>query len=166
MLDGFPATQIGVALFGALVAGYGVWLRARAAESLRWPAVRGRIVRSLVREDTNPLPTVDESRTRYTPEVRYEYVVDGHEHSASRIDLLDRAASWPGFAERVIARYPMWSDVTVFYDPTDPSRAILERDAAPRWARWITVAGLAVTVGAIAWAYVAEAGFRGPRGIE
>jgi hypothetical protein len=158
VLDEFPSTQIGIALFGAAVTGYGVRLRARAAETLRWPAVRGRIVRCLVREDTPLIRGADEPRAMYRPEVRYEYVVDGREHAATRIDLLDRAASSPEFAERVIARYPMWSEVTVFYDPTDPRRAILERESTPEWAFWIVVAGLAVTLGAIASAYVVVMG--------
>jgi hypothetical protein len=153
VLDQLPFIQIGIALLGAALTGYGVWLRARAAEALRWPSVRGRIVRSLVREDTPLIRGADEARAMYQPELRYEYVIDGREHAATRIDLLDRAASWPGFAERVIARYPMWSEVTVFYDPTDPRRALLERDLAPRWAFWIIVAGLAITLGAIGWAY-------------
>jgi hypothetical protein len=138
-------------LLGAALTTYGVILAKRAARSRGWPSVRGRVVRSLVREETELVRHPDEPPTMYHPQVRYEYVVDGREYAATRIALMDRAASWRSYADRVIARYPYGREITVYYDPDDPRQAVLERDEAKFWAMCFVAGGVALVVGALAW---------------
>jgi len=147
------------AIFG-VVAGFGVTvaglvLKDRTDAAKRWRQVRGKVYAARVVEEVSR--DVDERRTTmYRPEIRYEYVVDGHEYASRRLDFLDRAASWRSYAEGVIARYPIGRDVDVFYDPEDPAKSVLERDNAKGWASLLVVVGLMIIAGAVVWALAAS----------
>ena len=99
------ATILG--LGGVLVTGTGLF-RAHVASS--WPGAEGEIVRS--------------SETSDGVEVEYTFEVQGRTHRGSRISYtLTRG---PGFTRGARSRYPAGSRVTVRYDPTDPTRSVLE----------------------------------------
>jgi hypothetical protein len=55
-------------------------------------------------------------------------------------------------AGRVVERYPIGAQVMVFYDPQNPSDAVLERKAPAQWILWLVLAimdlmlcGMAIT---------------------
>ena len=64
-----------------------------------------------------------------TPIVIYTYQVDGRPYQAFRVraDEDHSRTRHVGDADRTLARYPVGSNVTVYYDPTDPAMAALER---------------------------------------
>ena len=117
-----------VAAFGAS----GLWLYAfidiqrKKKRSAHWPTVTGTITESSVAEHVSR-DKDDNVEIRYVPQIAYGYRVGGREYHAATI-------KW-GFSQlyvdhegpqKTLAKYPKGSSVPVFYDPADPSNAVLE----------------------------------------
>lgn len=102
------------------------WMRRRgglAAGSRAWPTARGRVLAAEVRSYRSGDGW--SSRSHY-PAVRYEYEVEGRRYTGDRIYFDQTSRAHAGPATRTVGRYPVGSEVTVYYDPTDPARALLE----------------------------------------
>jgi hypothetical protein len=115
------------ALCIAIAAAAGIALATRvrqfvtAIRAERWLSTRGRIVESsLARLAGGWL---------WRPEVSYEYYVGSRRHLGHRISA---ASELPVIinAEQRVQRYRPGRDVTVYYDPADEDRAVLERTGA------------------------------------
>jgi hypothetical protein len=112
-------------LFAAVFAVSGI-RRLRAGAATRgWPAVAGRITYSGVSRE---LTTDGEGggHELFAPQVRYTYPVDGEIRTGETIHVNREPFASRGRAERLARRYPEGAEVRVFYDPADPSRAVLE----------------------------------------
>ena len=72
------------------------------------------------------------------PVVQYSYSVNGQPFQSTKIA--------PGMevggtgAGKVVERYPAGAQVMVFYDPQNPSDAVLERKAHAQWVMWLILA--------------------------
>ena len=99
------------------------WLT-RAMDSSEWRPVEGIILHSRTWSDADPRTI----RTGHLPDIRYRYVVDGHEYTGHFTTFrgLEATARWAG---RWAARFDPGDAVTVYYDPADPARAALEPGA-------------------------------------
>lgn len=91
-----------------------------------WPSTSGRVTGSRLTDGENVV-------------VEYHYKVDGVWYDG---DVLHAHQSADSRAEnRMLTRkYPNGAEVPVYYDPADPSTAVLIRALPPRWAR-TTVTG-------------------------
>ncbi|MFP2958437.1 DUF3592 domain-containing protein [Myxococcus sp. 1LA] len=85
-----------------------------------WPSVQGTITRSEVEAVRS------NKSTTYGLKVAYTYSVDGQHYEGSRA----RPAMWRsggrGFAEELVARYPLGATIPVYYRPGQPSEAVLQ----------------------------------------
>ena len=63
----------------------------------------------------------------YTPRVSYSYNVSGVEYSCASIWRQDHQSKSANEAQRVINSYPTGMAVTVYYDPSNPSIAVLDK---------------------------------------
>ncbi len=97
----------------------GVMARATLA-ARRWPTTRGQVLSTSVRQHAG-----DGAARQFRPVVRYRYTVDGRDHEGGVIEHGRETSGGEGWAQRVIARYPVGSAVAVRYDPADPARAAL-----------------------------------------
>jgi len=99
----------------------------RGARTYRWRRAEGRVVRSLVAHsaETDGEGTTD----LYRAEVHYRYEAAGALRSGCVVSATDRGSPSRARAERSCAGYPEGKRVTVFYDPANPDRAVLERGA-------------------------------------
>jgi uncharacterized protein DUF3592 len=107
---------------GAFLIGLAIRNARTGSASRRWPQVEGRVLRSfvLVQEDADGV-------RGSTPQVEYEYVVEGTTFRGMRLRY-GQTGSWSrGQAERVIAPYPAGARVRVFFDPRKPGDAVLIR---------------------------------------
>jgi len=113
------ATIVGILLLiAAVVVGYAaVRMIGLARSSQRWPTSRGRVLRSEIFDGRAV--------------IRYAYTVDGAEYEGRDV----AAGDWPYRTARRAAhrlqRYPMGALVSVYYDPSQPSVAILKPGLAP-----------------------------------
>ena len=109
---------IGFVLVGAGV--YTFWKGSNIAKN--WPTTSGTVT-------TSQINLSQGSRVRYSGWVVFGYQVGAQEYSASTVstaELMQISSHGKAEAENKVARYPVGAVVTVFYDPADPKRAVLE----------------------------------------
>lgn len=113
---------------GVVVILVGLRQSARGRETRGWSHVLGRVLASRVEEDHGGAEEQGYPRWRF--DVRYAYEVRGRTYESDQV--------WYGSAnapssqdrewhEQWAARYPVGREVDVWYDPADPSRAVLLR---------------------------------------
>jgi len=116
--------EVAGALFAALAMFGVLWAMSEAVSahaSEHWPRTLGSIVTSTVSVEH------DGYGRMYAADIRYQYVVDGHEYTCDRV----RFGGFWSFARRrpadtLTKRFPVGAPVTVAYDPAKPSRGVLE----------------------------------------
>jgi hypothetical protein len=91
-----------------------------SAASRDWPSVDGVIERSEVQS------SVDRNGTAYGAMVSYKYTVNGVQYSANRVGHADYVSSNPDHAQSIVLKYKTGAAVPVYYNPADPSKAVLE----------------------------------------
>jgi len=98
----------------------------------KWPKTPGRIVRSdvttTVEQHDRSGSARDYSVTMYVPRIVYAYEVDGNAFQGDNIGW-SSSANTPAVAEKQVKRFPLQTQVQVFYDPDDPTQSTL---APPR----------------------------------
>ena len=143
----FSAVGIGIVV-------YGLWNLQRAGRSADWPAVRGVITSSTIRR----LPSGGKGRSRssnYKARIEYEYTVDGVALSGDRVSFEDASRNSGGQARAIAGRYPVGTEVAVYYDPDDPATAVLQpgtyrSNRVLPWAGGIfAVIGIALLIGGV-----------------
>ncbi len=134
------------ALLGVLAIGGAV----QAARTRTWRPVAGRvrhsgIVVDLVQDEAER-GDIDAYERQFLPWVVYDYDADGAAHTGSLIATGGaRPSGSDTWALRVVARYREGVAVTVFHDPADASKAVLETGASRAFVGGIiAMAALAV----------------------
>lgn len=93
----------------------------RGRRSRNWPTVPGIVMDSQVTSYYD-----DEGDRMYGVAIMYRYEVDGLEFTSARRTFGEFNSSNQGRAQRIVAQYLTGSNVQVYYDPDDPSEAVLE----------------------------------------
>lgn len=114
---------------GFVVAVYGTPEVLLARKSGNWPTVPGTVVSSDV--DSSH---VGRGRTKYWPEVEYEYLVDGELFEGNRISHIHirLIGTFLGGATRTADHYRLGREVKVAYDPDNPASSVLEPGFDPK----------------------------------
>jgi len=102
----------------------------KGLESQNWNETEGVILTSEItsHQETNPDSEGHyETETYYDVNIVYQYTVIGVNYSYHRISFSD-FASTPNHneAQQLVNKYPAGENVTVFYNPNNPSEAVLE----------------------------------------
>ncbi|MGH2362992.1 MAG: DUF3592 domain-containing protein [bacterium] len=95
-------------------------------EARRWPKTRGTIEECRVVEVEERDSDGDQS-TSYRVDVTYAYTVSDKAYTASRVS--PSGSDWGSNRSRALdhaAQYPKGGNVSVLYNPKDPSEALLE----------------------------------------
>jgi hypothetical protein len=106
--------------------------RRQVAEASGWPQTSGRIVTSTVEHYRQRVGGARTGTlvTFYEPVIEYSYRVDDREYHSTQLSFGGKAAGSQEIAEARAARYPLGSEVTVHYDPKNPSNAVLDLKVA------------------------------------
>lgn len=105
--------------------GFLIWMAPqtkRQVDSYNWPAVSG-VVESITAKTSQN----DKKETLYFGRVVYQYTVDGHGYTSDLTDLgpgSKRANERDALAD--VIKYRAGREVKVYYDPNDPSVAVIE----------------------------------------
>ena len=138
-----PVALVG---FGLVVLMFFFAARRAAKQAATWPTVRGKIVKSEVEEYQERDEDSDGRvrwRTAYRPKVEYTYAVNGRELRGNQISYGMTVTAGKGYAEKVVAKYPVGVEIDVHYDPKEPSNSALTAGGAG--ATWfILVAAVVV----------------------
>jgi Protein of unknown function (DUF3592) len=136
-----PFQLLGTLALGLLLAigGYclvhfvGSPILAHAKASLQWPSVEGIIERSEVTTSHSNVTSTSSHRKRkttYHTYVEYAYSVNGTPHTSKVVWFGDDYSSNIRSSHTAVTeRYPKGNKVKVFYDPNDPTLAVLEPGA-------------------------------------
>jgi hypothetical protein len=120
----------------------------RSLASARWPTTTGKILSSIA-EQHRALASGGRGRTVavWSPVVEYSYRAQGGDHHGCRVAFGGDVAGSRDLAEAIAARYPAGREVTVHFDPDNPSFAVLEPRVAFAWPTLV----LTVVFFAAAW---------------
>jgi hypothetical protein len=113
----------------------------KGSESTSWPTARGEMITSEVQSrmkttkssrGTGSRRKTTTSTTRvFWSELKYSYSVEGASFEGERVDFgMESSSSNRSGADERVARYPVGEEVLVYYDPIDPSEAVLEPGVA------------------------------------
>ena len=119
-------------LVGGVLAFVGWRLGGEARASAAWPATDAVVESARVVEQAE----ANEKRL-FRAAIRYRYQVGDTRYSGERVSYDMAPSPQPGIARAIVERYPAGASVKVFYDPSDPSRAVLEPGGAI--APWVLV---------------------------
>ena len=118
------------------IGAHAAWLFRNGHRSRTWPFVQG---------------TIKVSNTKLGPGgrsiffVEYSYVVNGQEHSGTRIAMAPPAWFSVGSTAQLLQRYPKRQQVSVFYDPANPALCTLENGSPRRlWSYYAIIMMFAV----------------------
>ena len=115
------------------------FMRRRMAVVSQWPSTMGTVSASYLERRYSS----DSGSTNY-PVVHYSYQVGRQAYQGKKI------APGPDVggtgAGKVVDRYPVGAQVMVFYNPQNPSDAVLETKAPAQWVLWLILVIFACTL--------------------
>lgn len=110
-----------------------------------WPTATGRVLASKVSQKNNDV------KYGSTPDVTYAYEIDGKKYKGKTILRGGISSRGRKYSTQVVARYPKDAEVTVYYNPQNPSETCLERYSlvnAPEW-KWLATGMLTLPLVAV-----------------
>jgi ribosomal protein L21E len=124
-------------VYAMLLAPLGLLLVAAAYKTLQvraareWPSTAGKVVVS--KAETRQVKVIDSDRAeghrfeeRNFADIVYEYSVAGRKLRNNRVSIGEDRGNFQ--VAETIAKYPVGTAVTVYYNPLHPDQAVLERD--------------------------------------
>jgi hypothetical protein len=130
----------------------------KAGISKSWPTTMGQIVSASVEARRSRSGSSGYSTSHY-PQVIYEYTVNGQKYMGNHINFGSPIGyGFAGMAERIIVKYPIGGMVQVYYNPADPSQAVLERSGGASSKILLGVAALIIVILAVTVAFTAGIG--------
>ena len=158
-----PAALPWVALLvGFVLLVVGTWRLMEGSDTRGWESTRGTVEISEV--DRRMVSSSGTRRTKHYAVVRYRYQVEGQSYHNDRVSVGggERRTSAVFFssgggtgtlteARSIVDRYPQGASVTVFYDPADPTRSVLEQGTGGYAWLWLLVGVVACLYGGAHW---------------
>ncbi len=127
----------------------------RDKRALNWPTVSGEVVVSRAKGKWNASSGsggATEVSYLYSPEVVYVYTVEGESFEGTRTYQFEISSSSQSWAEKSALKFPVGSEVEVFYNPRKPNKS-MHRQAALKLPRYILSFsfGACLTIGGVIW---------------
>jgi len=116
-------------ILNAVFLGVIYFMRRKMAVVSQWPSTMGTVLMSTIESRSS-----DDGYTDY-PVVQYSYNINGQMYQGMK--LAPGPEMGGSGARKVVARYPAGAQVMVFYNPQNPSDAVLERKAPAQWLMWL-----------------------------
>lgn len=110
----------------------------------RWPRAPGVVLSSSLDHDR----AADAETQSFQPIIRYSYTVDGVTRKGRRLTPGGAESGGEGWAREMLARYPVGSATSVYYNPANPDEAVLEASPPPL-ARGLLALGLLLMLGVV-----------------
>ncbi len=117
-------------IFDAIFLGMILVTRRKVAQASTWPSTLGTVTLSMIQ-----MRHSNDGSTPY-PVVQYSYQVTGQPYQGSKV-MPGPEVGGTG-ARKVVERYPAGAQVMVYYNPQNPSEALLER-GTPGFIKWFWV---------------------------
>ena len=111
-------------IIGIVFLTVGYFLGKQAEEVKKWPSVKGVVVDSKVVSHLDS----ESNQTMYAPAITYRYKVDGKEFTCSNFGFVNVSYNDGFEAEKIVKSYPVGKEVTVYYNPKNPYKAVLNKN--------------------------------------
>ena len=144
--DKLIPASIGLCLSGLLLFYFGRLL-IHTYSSATWPVAKGTLTRVTIDIQQAVRHGATQGYCYYTPDVAYQYEVNGIQYTGSRVYFFD---SWPkteGHAVRTIEPYDLGERVRVRYHPRSPELSTIEPRCS--WAAFLSLAFALFLAGSI-----------------
>jgi hypothetical protein len=136
------AVVLGVIALVFVLKALAAWRQAGASQS--WPSTTGTVLSASIARSPRRGTTGGGS---FYPVVTYEYTVNGQRLMGNRISFGAQMGSGiRSWAESRAANYPVGNPVPVYYNPANPTDAVLERSASGGWGNLLIVGVLVVAI--------------------
>lgn len=116
---------IGFALCGVLLLLSGLWQIWQAHQTASWPAVKGRVLASVVELDNGRAGAKPDGGATYAGAVQYQYKVNGKLYR-NDVVRIGQISTWSQNRALETARRHPRGPAQVFYAPADPTISVLE----------------------------------------
>ena len=117
-------------ILNAVFLGIIFFMHRKMAAVSKWPSTLGTVNASYLERRSSS----EGGSTNY-PVVQYSYQVSGQTYHTTKFAPGPEVGGTG--AGKVVARYPVGAQVMVFYNPQNPSEAVLERKAPAQWLMWL-----------------------------
>jgi hypothetical protein len=117
-------------ILNAVFLGVIFFMRRNLATVNQWPSTMGTVMASRLEQRHSS----DSGWVDY-PVIQYSYQVGGQSYQGMKLAPGPEVGG--SGAGKVVARYPTGAQVMVFYNPQNPSDAVLERKAPAQWLMWL-----------------------------
>jgi hypothetical protein len=110
---------IGIIFF--LAGGSGIFA---SIQSKRWPTIKGKIVesKSIYRQTKRKF----KGMWVYVPKIKYSFDIDDNTYTSGRIYFGGYNTSIKSISDSLIKKYPLNSEVTIYYNRKNPEESVLE----------------------------------------
>jgi hypothetical protein len=137
----------------ALSLGVSAYLEAQQVQD--WPSTTGTVTDTNVREEwvSEGGRGGGHSHYEYYPEVQYSYSVGGSTYYGNDISKLESSYTSYSGAQAYLTDHRVGSQVTVYYNPDNPSEAVLEKNSDFEALMIPGVGVLFTAIGAIGFIY-------------
>ena len=112
-----------VSLFCSIFVALGAYNLYRGFQSGLWPSVKGVVLNSYISRSSST--GSKGTKTTYSASVDYQYEVNDKQYYNNTVSYKGDDASYSG-AMRVHQRYPINSEVSVYYNPAKPEVSVLD----------------------------------------
>jgi hypothetical protein len=118
----------------------------------RWLPAPGKIISSRVearevRSSGSGSESSDATEIRNFPAITFEYKVGGKKFQSSRYSVQENLGNFE--VAETLARFPRGADVTVFYDPGNPNKAVIERTMPAGAFKFMVQLSAGLVIGAL-----------------
>jgi hypothetical protein len=120
--------------------------------------VSARVVARSVESLSNDSQTQGASEVRNFPEIEFEYEVGGRKYRGSRYSVQENLGNFE--IPETMARFPKGAKVTVFYDPKDPNKAVIERTMPDGAFKFMIYLSAGLLIGSVALILIVSDGLR------
>jgi hypothetical protein len=124
---------------GVLIAA--LWMRHMNRKAASWPGTVGKIIDSRLERDAHDAGN--------TVLITYAYTVDERSFQSSCVSFTPKSDHLHT-KEEVVARYPVDQSVTVYFDPANPQRSVLERKQSAKWLVLAVAGAVSMAIGLLA----------------
>jgi hypothetical protein len=154
-MDGIWIVYLVLAAIPGVILFAVVYKYVEVARAKRWPGTPGKVVASAAeaRDVDVGGPNSTDTERRNFALIVYAYTVAGREYRCDRVSIGENMGNFE--VAETLAKYPVGTTVTVYYNPSDPAQAVIERDLPPGlWkAPVILVAVIVALVAGATWGF-------------
>lgn len=127
-MDGIWFVYLILAAFPGLIAFAAIYKYFEVRRASRWPSVPGRVVvsQSEMRSVKSGGVDSDDREVRNFAKVVYEYKIATRTYRCDRVSIGENLGNFE--VAETLAKYPVGTNVTVYYNPNKRDEAVIERD--------------------------------------